>query len=1265
MQKAAFLILFLCSSFFLFSQKTVDTNWGNGTLKTRVKLVGKDTSLFELFRENGTLGYKRWGNDSFGIYLKPTQPLFKVFLKRGQKFVYQGLQAIGESDSVVVFGSEGNPQAILVKNDKTRVTYQFRHEKIAETITVTPFDSTCVRVEKKDANGTVRSVQIMDTSKNNLKKGVFTTDSFFFRNGNLRLIGIKNRNFLYSEIWGYDSLNHQTFYYKEDTNRIKKAKDNSECLYGFTDYKDEWVIKPQYEDIQALGYLSNYYLACNAGKCTILNVKGKPLFPLQYDFLELLQESNVGDETRNRMSRIYRRINSMDDFYDLDGMDEIERIKKIDTELDELQFKCRQGKKYGVINGKGGVIIEPQYDNIRKNYNGLYEVQIGKKWGIVNQKGDVIVKPNYYSVDFTYTPQYFIVEDTFSIVEDSAYMHNEERQGLVDANGNELLPVNFRINLVDTTEPKYYVTTRGKFGYNSDNVTMGIYNADQKRWVLDTIYNQKGSPSKYEPLQMFEKTDPISKSVVGVGILDNFGNVVLPFEYDNLEAYQEQDDKFSELYGNTVEIRKEEFLITKKKGLYGLYNLTNKTWAMLPVHEHIATLNLQNNNYGNLELSLRKKVKNEVDDVLTTLQFLSTNFEGLAVKKGNKWNITNAKNKNLLNDTYDYVASSISFAASDNPIEKAQTPYIALVKDNKTQFVTQASFPLLSSYKEIFSKNKNNLHRMTILDGGQIVMDKNAAILMTPQYQTIYETKDYIIAFDTILKKQRIIYSDGKVKAFLPQYTIKEAQLDKNYVIVEDRKTKQLGLVMPDGKSMMPCTYFSLVPSEDKNMIWAKQDAPKIPTDSTVNLNNFELTAIDSAWLLFDKKGKLLQKTPFQYPFMFHNGVGAGMVNQKFGIWNSDGKMLLPPTYDRIVLDTSEQIFYLFKQWADSSLAVGFADMSGKVRYEPRLDKMSPFFGNYALAFTSGHHTLINKQGDFVVPPLQNSFLNYKGSAFDSLWLINKAFIDKYVTRKDETDDISTEGINKEDYINENNLPFITPIERYERRRIDSLGAETRKTVLNFLIQKASVVYYIEPKRILYQKTDNQYHFVSSFDKNIFNNYAFMYDNIENNSMEVARMNNRTELKGNENRKLVDFSATDKYVNIVIKGEKDTVKRKMPEGREFDMFVEKVIFYTLTKGENGWENVELSDILNINRDNSLLINELLNQKIKTLKNENIDCSNPTVYFERSKDQFFVEEKGIEFYLPRQMGDNYYGNSWNHVPLLLTWEELKPFLKKKL
>jgi hypothetical protein len=1259
MQKIAFLILFLISTLSLFSQKTIDTYWGNGTLKTHVKLNGKDTSLFELYRENGMLGYRRWGNDSVGIYLNPTQPLFKVFSKGGQKFVYKGLQGIAESDSVVVFGNEGNPQVILVKNDKLRINYQFRHEKIAETTTVMPFDSSSIRVERKDANGTVRVVQIVDTSKKSLKKSVVSTDSFFFRNGNLRLVGTKNRGFSYSEVWEYDSLNHQVFYYKEDTNRIRKAKDNSECLYGFTDYNDEWVIKPQYEDIKTLGYLSNYYLACNAGKCTILNVKGQPLFPLQYEFLELLTESNVGDETRNSFNRLYNRANTIDDFYDLEGMNEIERIKKKDTEINELQFKCRQGKKYGVINGKGGVIIEPKYDNIRKNFNGLYEVQIGEKWGIVNQKGDVIVKPNYYSVDFTYTPQYFIVEDTFSIVEDSAYKHNEERQGLVDANGNELLPINFRINLVDTTEPKYYVTTRGKFGYTSDNATMGIYDAGQKRWVLDTIYNQKGNPSKYEPMHMFEKIDPITKSVVGVGILDDFGNVVLPFEYDNLEAYQEQDDKFSALYGNTVEIRKEEFLITKKKGLYGLYNLTNKTWAMLPVHEHITTLNLQNDNYGNLDFAYRQKVKNEVEDVLATLQMLSTNFEGLAVKKGNKWNILNAKNKNLLNDTYDYIASSISSDVPNDLGKNNQIPYFALIKDNKVQFVTQASFPLLSSYKEIFSKNKNNLHRMSILDGGQVVMDKNATILMTPQYQTIYETKDYIIAFDTILKKQRIIYSDGKMKEFLPQYTIKEAQLDKNYVIVEDRKTKQLGLVMPDGKSMMPCTYFSLVPSEDKNMIWAKQDAPKIATDSIVDLNNYELNAIDSAWFLFDKKGKLLQKTSFQYPFMFHKGVGAGMVNQKFGIWNSEGKMLLSPIYDRIVLDTSEQIFYLFKQWADSSLAVGFADMTGKVRYEPRLDKMSPFYGNYALAFTSGHHTLINKQGDFIVPPLQNSFLNYKGSAFDSLWLVNKAFIDKYVIRKNETDDI-----NGEDYINENNLPFITPIERLERRRVDSLGAETRKTILNFLTQKASIVYYIEPKRIMYQKTSNQYHFSSNFDKNIYNNYYIYNDGI-NNSGEVPSMESYTALRSNENRKLVDFSVTDKYLNIVIKGEKDTVKRKTLEGEEFDIFVEKVIFYTLAKGENGWENIELNDILNINRDNSLLINELLNQKIKLLKNENIDCSNPTVYFERSKDLFFVKEKGLEFYLPRQVGENIYGGTgWNHVPLLLTWEELKPFLKKK-
>jgi hypothetical protein len=66
-----------------------------------------------------------------------------------------------------------------------------------------------------------------------------------------------------------------------------------------------------------------------------------------------------------------------------------------------------------------------------------------------------------------------------------------------------------------------------------------------------------------------------------------------------------------------------------------------------------------------------------------------------------------------------------------------------------------------------------------------------------------------------------------------------------------------------------------------------------------------------------------------------------------------------------------------------------------------------------------------------------------------------------------------------------------------------------------------------------------------------------------------------------------------------------------------------------------------------------------------LKNEDIDCSNSSVFFEETKFLFFITDEGLVFYLSRDIKEGWYQNErWNRVPLLLTWEELKPFLIKK-
>lgn len=59
--------------------------------------------------------------------------------------------------------------------------------------------------------------------------------------------------------------------------------------------------------------------------------------------------------------------------------------------------------QYGLIDAKGNIVVEPQYDDIRICSNGYAFVQKNHKWGLIDKTGKIIVKPKfnncYYSFD--------------------------------------------------------------------------------------------------------------------------------------------------------------------------------------------------------------------------------------------------------------------------------------------------------------------------------------------------------------------------------------------------------------------------------------------------------------------------------------------------------------------------------------------------------------------------------------------------------------------------------------------------------------------------------------------------------------------------------------------------------------------------------------------------------------------------------------------------------------------------------------------------
>ena len=58
-------------------------------------------------------------------------------------------------------------------------------------------------------------------------------------------------------------------------------------------------------------------------------------------------------------------------------------------------FSISLKDRYGFIDNKGQMTIEPQYDHACEFSEGLAAVQVGKKWGFIDKGGLINIEPKY------------------------------------------------------------------------------------------------------------------------------------------------------------------------------------------------------------------------------------------------------------------------------------------------------------------------------------------------------------------------------------------------------------------------------------------------------------------------------------------------------------------------------------------------------------------------------------------------------------------------------------------------------------------------------------------------------------------------------------------------------------------------------------------------------------------------------------------------------------------------------------------------------
>lgn len=295
---------------------------------------------------------------------------------------------------------------------------------------------------------------------------------------------------------------------------VYRFKDDKTGLYGYMDGDGKIIIEAKYKSAADFEYLSTGYTQAydENETATIIDKSGKEYLPFgEYRVVSVPQ-------------------------YD-------------------LMFFKDDSLKYGVVNLEGERVLEALYDKIEINNEGTIIVTLNNKQGVFDKNVKIILD---------------IVYDYIYQVEDALIVMKEDKFGLVNLKGKELVPINYEevqiAHSIREGERQIFevVNSEGKIGF-----------FDSKGKQLTDFLYDKNSPGRGGLI-------PVLKDGKW-GYIDVEGKTIIPFQFDYASSFIDgsaqvvinNERKFINKKGEFIEIEKPSYEINGEK--YTIIKEDNKS----------------------------------------------------------------------------------------------------------------------------------------------------------------------------------------------------------------------------------------------------------------------------------------------------------------------------------------------------------------------------------------------------------------------------------------------------------------------------------------------------------------------------------------------------------------------------------------------------------------------------------------------------------------------------------------------------------------
>ena len=267
----------------------------------------------------------------------------------------------------------------------------------------------------------------------------------------------------------------------------------------------------------------------------------------------------------------------------------------------------QQGKKFGVINCEGILVVPADYDEIAAFSNGKGWVKRGGLWGLVDLKGRLLIQPLYEEVKeinlYSGTVTWVKKQGLWGLIskENGRFLVNpayEDVSNLSDSAG-----IGRKTSSQDLV---YYgdgrVIIQGMRKVKKVNRNLFIYQSPEQKWGMFNslafiLIRPENQSVRYNaPYIEVEKEGKY-------GLRNMKGQEVIPNRYDEIGSFTEgfaavREGKTWNVLNSRAQavftepldfarVLNRQAILTRKAGLFGLYQPESKVWILENIHPQI------------------------------------------------------------------------------------------------------------------------------------------------------------------------------------------------------------------------------------------------------------------------------------------------------------------------------------------------------------------------------------------------------------------------------------------------------------------------------------------------------------------------------------------------------------------------------------------------------------------------------------------------------------------------------------------------------